>query len=264
MLAPRALAAQTAAQRRPATPSSASAPTKAPAPAPTPPSAATALEIKYVRDSDEYATLTRQVYRAAATAVESASKASPAAGPWAVVLDVDETALDNSVYELERAAYRLEFAAPSWNAWVRRAQANAVPGVEAFVQAVRRLGGRVAWITDRDGGAEADLTPATRENLAATGLWSDHDLLCTRKGNSKLDRRRELAAGSGPCSWTGEPVKIVAFVGDQMTDFPAPGETADVPKNRNDWDVLFGTRFFLLPNPMYGRWTSNVTRTEYR
>jgi predicted secreted acid phosphatase len=49
---------------------------------------------------------------------------------------------------------------------------------------------------------------------------------------------------------------VVAFVGDQMGDFPAPDE--DIPETGDEG--AFGRTCFLLPNPMYGDWTARVTR----
>ena len=84
------------------------------------------LGIKYMRDSEEYATLTRQVYRIAGEAVTRA--ASSAAGRrWAVVLDIDETTLDNSTYQLERAAYGVPYDDKTWDAWVERREAFDFP-----------------------------------------------------------------------------------------------------------------------------------------
>jgi 5'-nucleotidase (lipoprotein e(P4) family) len=213
------------------------------------------LEVKYVRDSIEYPVLTRQVYRQATQAVQAVGPATGPARAWAVVLDVDETALDNSVYQLERAAYELPFDSESWNAWVRRGQAPAVPGVVEFVAAVRAAGGSVAWITNRDD----VVREATRRNLAAVGLWDDNDRLCLMTSDpayTKAVRRREVATGQGACAWPARPTEIVAFVGDQVGDFPAEGE--DSPDAGRD--AAFGTRFFLLPDPMYGNWTTKVTR----
>ena len=216
------------------------------------------LEIKYVRDSREYAVLVRQVYRQAIGAVTFASATDRTGRDWAVVLDVDETALDNSVYQLERAAYRLPFDDESWNAWVRRGQAPALPGVGDFVTSVRALGGRVAWVTNRDEVTREE----TRRNLAAVGLWTDDDRLCLMPADqayTKAVRRREVATGQGACGWAGRPMEIRAFVGDQIGDFPAAGERqADAGR-----DEAFGTRFFLLPDPMYGGWTTRVTRDGY-
>ena len=202
--------------------------------------------------------LTRQISRLAGEAVASAARSLSPEG-WVVVLDIDETALDNSAYQLERAAYGLPFAQPSWQAWVRRAQAGLVPGVREFVQRVRQLGGRIAWITDREADdKDADLTTATKINLGNVGLWGERDLLCMRHGSrdTKAVRRRDLTMGGGSCSWPDKPVPVLVFVGDQAGDFPGNGES--LPDAGSD--DAFGHRFFLLPNPMYGGWTTAVTR----
>lgn len=216
--------------------------------------AAQGLEIKYVRDSETYAVLTRQVYRSALESVRSWVANAQAGGPWAVVLDVDETTLDNSTYQLEVGTYHTEYDEPSWNAWVGRREAGTIPGVIEFVAAVRRMGGRVAWISNRFEVSQED----TRANLDQVGLWDDDDRLCL-KGDpeySKADRRRDLGTGEGLCAWVGTPVTVAAFLGDQMGDFPATGEPFPAAGD----DSAFGTRFFMIPNPMYGPWSRRVTR----
>ena len=90
------------------------------------PAAPRELAIKYMRDAEEYAALARQVYRIGGEAVARTAPAL-ARRAWAVILDVDETALDNSTYQLERSAYGLPFDPGSWNAWVRRREAGPVP-----------------------------------------------------------------------------------------------------------------------------------------
>ena len=62
-------------------------------------------DVKYVRDSEAYATLTRQVYRLALDAIRRRVADARQDGPWAVVLDIDETTLDNSTYQLELGTY---------------------------------------------------------------------------------------------------------------------------------------------------------------
>src|SRR5262245_27438462 len=216
-----------------------------------PPSATRELGIKYFRDSEEYATLSRQVYRLAGAAVERARRTE--ALPWAVVLDVDETTLANSWYQVERAVYGFGFETDSWSEWVQRRQAPAVPGAKAFIDRVRAAGGRVAYISNRD----ASLMEATRANLASLGLWSDEDRLCLAKPNyNKSARRAEVVKGSGECGWANTPMRVLAFIGDQMGDFPEAAEA--IPGTGTD--EAFGVACFLLPNPMYGSWTSRVTR----
>jgi 5'-nucleotidase (lipoprotein e(P4) family) len=216
-----------------------------------PPAATRELGIKYVRDSEEYAVLARQVYRVAGDAVDRAR--AGATGPWAVVLDIDETTLDNSTYQVERAVYGLAFENDSWKAWVLRREAPAVPGVKTFIERVRAAGGHVAWISNRD----AALADAIRANLTMVGVWSDDDRLCGIKPQyPKSQRRREVVTGTGDCSWSNTPMRVLAFVGDQLGDFPAAAEM--IPGAGSD--DAFGTTCFLLPNPMYGDWVSRVTR----
>lgn len=211
------------------------------------------LQVKYVRDAQEYLTLTRQVYRQALAAVNGAERARMT-GPWAVVLDLDETVLDNSTYELERSTYGDGYTDATWNAWVQRAEAGVVPGAIEFISGVRRLGGRIAYISNRAEAARA----ATVENLRRLNLWAETDKLClvTDTLYTKRVRRGEVVNGTGNCSWTNTPTPVVAFVGDQMGDFPGAGENdADAGK-----DDAFGRRYFILPNPMYGAWVTRVTR----
>src|SRR5262245_55604156 len=78
-----------------------------------------AKEIHWVRNSAEYRAITRQTYALAAQAVESKKKAY--GGPWGVVLDVDETVLDNSQYQKENQGKG--FKQEIWTAWVQRKEA---------------------------------------------------------------------------------------------------------------------------------------------
>lgn len=212
------------------------------------------LEIKYVRDGEEYATIVRQIYRGALREVLRRRDSLPRGTAWAVVLDVDETTLDNSAYQLERGAYGLPFENASWNAWVARREAGPVPGVVAFLHAVRAAGGRVAFVSGRDEVTRDD----TRANLAHVGAYAEGDLLCLEDGSeyTKGVRRRELASGEGRCAWAGVRPMVVAFLGDALGDFPSAGEAFP----EAGVDSAFGRRFFLLPNPMYGRWDRAVTR----
>ena len=215
------------------------------------------LDIKFVRDSAEYATIARQTYRLAADSVRRAAQSGGRA-PWAVVLDLDETVLDNSAYQLERAAYGLPFEAASWAAWTERREAGAVPGVSEFIATVRQLGGHVAWISNRNTTVE---TP-TKANLQSIGVWNDDDRLCLQRDSqhTKRSRRAEVVSGSGSCAWSGTSMKIAVLVGDQMGDFPAADE--NIPETGGD--AAFGRTCFLLPNPMYGDWTTRVTRQPAR
>ena len=207
-------------------------------------------QLKWMRDSGEYQALTRQIYRQAAEAAmrHVASRATDTV--WAVVLDIDETVLETSEYQLEAAVYRRPFDTTSWNAWVGRERGIPIPGVAEYLDAIRALGGRVAFNSNR---LESVREP-TRRNLAAFGLWHAGDVLCLEVAGepdyTKRVRRSELRGGSGRCAWEGEPVLILAYLGDNLHDFP---ESDEEPGE-------FGDRWFVLPNPSYGSWERGVTR----
>jgi predicted secreted acid phosphatase len=131
---------------------------------------------------------------------------------------------------------------------VRRADAGAVPGAGEFIAAVRRAGGRLAFVSGR----EESTLEATRRNLADLGLTRDGDLICLRDATgayTKRQRRTEIRTGAGTCAWDA-PVPVLVYVGDAMGDFPEADEESG----------SFGARYFLLPNPMYGSWERSVTR----
>ena len=207
------------------------------------------LELKWMRDSEEYVAIFRQTYALAGGVVERQARSVASGTPWAAVLDLDETVLDNSIYQLERAAYRLPFDTASWASWVRRARADTLPGAAGFIVKVRELGGRIAYISGRD----EHTADATRRNLASLGLWRDGDRLCLDtpdRAYTKRARREELRAGTGRCAWAGERVRVLAYLGDNIADLPEadeePGE--------------LGVNWFVLPNPAYGGWERRVTR----
>ncbi len=94
---------------------------------PTPAVARLPEAIRWVRDSAEHRAIYLQVYRQATERVEREAAMHPA-GTWAVVLDADETVIDNSPYEIERIEQRLPFNAASWHAVDREARGGAAAG----------------------------------------------------------------------------------------------------------------------------------------
>ncbi len=216
-------------------------PAPSPTPAPGPPGDPPAIH--WVRTAAEHAVLFRQTYSWITERVEARASGLER-GAWAVIVDADETVLDNSEYQLRRSRQGLGYTSDSWAVWVREEAAPALPGAVRFLRRVHELGGRVAVVTNRN---EAVCEP-TRRNLAAVGLTVDV-VLCRQPGVSeKATRSRSVRDGTTPAGLP--PLEIVAWVGDNIHDFPGGSQdlrNAD-PRAISD----FGVRFFLLPNPMYG------------
>lgn len=224
------------------------APLPAPTAAPAAPTAAVAIPdaIRWVRDAAEYRAATLQAYRLVTSSVEAAA-AGRAPGSWAVVLDADETVINNVTYQLERAQQGLPYSSESWAAWVRRREATPIPGAAAFLARVRALGGRIAIVTNRLQSECADTAAVFERHQLA------HDaLLCRPDGgpSDKNPRFEAVAAGKTPASAT--PVEILVFVGDNILDFPRLSQPSALAAEAAL--APFGTRYVVLPNPMYGSW----------
>jgi 5'-nucleotidase (lipoprotein e(P4) family) len=222
-------------------------PPPAPPPAPVvvapPVAAAPDYALHWYRDSAEQRAIYVETFRAAEAAARAAS-AGLAPRSWGVILDVDETLLDNSEYEwrLNGALY----SAATWNAWVRERAATALPGAREFTHAVHDgLHGQVVLVTNRSAAQCAD----TEANLQAVGILYDR-ILCDAVGDGDKNPRFHQVEDVGGVA----PLKIVLWMGDNIRDFPDLSQT-----NPGD-PALFGTRYFVLPNPMYGSWVKNPER----
>jgi 5'-nucleotidase (lipoprotein e(P4) family) len=209
-------------------------------------SAAVPDSIRWVRDSAEYPAALTQVYRLATLRVEQAATKRPI-GSWAVILDADETILNNSTYQLERARLGLRFSADSWNAWVRRREATPLPGAAAFLARVRALGGKIAIVTNRLQ-SECDDTRAVFE----THKLVFDAMLCRPDGAPSDKNPRFDAVASGATTASSTPLDVLVFVGDNILDFPKMSQA--VRGQGAPAFAEFGARFFLVPNPMYGSW----------
>jgi 5'-nucleotidase (lipoprotein e(P4) family) len=219
-------------------------PDTAPAPPRRPASPQLGDGVRWLRSAAEYRAITISTYRAATEAVKSAVKGKEPDG-WAVVLDADETVLDNSVFQRALSRGTTPFSEDLWATFVRRRSAVPVPGAKAFLDHVKDLGGRIAIVTNR----WSNLCEDTEENFKIQNLPFDA-ILCRVDTGDKNPRFAAVADGSG--FGDGRPREVVAFVGDNIQDFPALKQSLrDEPESAFD---AFGKRFFVLPNPMYGSW----------
>lgn len=201
------------------------------------------LSVVWVRDSAEYYVASHQAYRLATERLEASVK-DREAGTWAVSLDADETLLSNLGYSLRRVKSGGKWERESWRRWVLDREAPSMPGAVDFVATVHRLGGRVAVVTNRN----EDVCEATRENLTRVGIRFDV-VLC--QGDDRLKDSRWRAVETGEGTELG-PLEIVMWVGDNIFDFPGMSQESRGVEAEELAD--FGSRYILLPNPIYGSW----------
>ncbi len=222
--------------------------------------------VLWVQHSAEYRAAAVQAFNQARTALEmalvdttwtAALEQTGAFGnlPPAVILDVDETVLDNSPHQGRLILGDMVFNQASWDRWVKEESAAPVPGALQFCQYTARQGVTVFYVTNR----RDHLKEATRNNLRQAGfpLEEGRETLLTRGGNSDKGQRRATIA---------EQFRILLLVGDNTADF-APGfrgagakERAALTEHYTDW---WGRRWIMLPNPMYGSWEEALPGFDY-
>lgn len=187
-----------------------------------------------------------QVYRVATAHVDAAARGRQS-GTWAVVLDADETVINNVQYQIERTRQGLGFTPESWNAWVKRREATPLPGASAFLARVRSLGGKIAIVTNRLVSECEDTEAVFRAHKLL------YDVMLCRPDDGPSDKNPRFAAvRSGQPTGSPSPLEILAFLGDNIHDFPSLSQES--LKSGAPAFADFGVRYFVVPNPMYGSW----------
>ncbi|WP_045726532.1 5'-nucleotidase, lipoprotein e(P4) family [Xanthomonas sp. GPE 39] len=221
--------------------------------------------VLWMQRSVEYRAAAEQTYRAATERLDAAlqdpawnalvpeerANASATLKP-AIVMDVDETVLDNMPYLARLVRSGKEYEAASWDQWVREKKAQAVPGAVDFAKAATAKGITVLYVTNRD----VHLNEATLVNLRKVGLpVADNSVLlglgtvvkdCKQNGSEKHCRRQLV----------GQQYRVLMQFGDQLGDFVQV--LANTTENRTrllqQYHAWFGSRWWMLPNPSYGSW----------
>ena len=165
-------------------------------------------------------------------------------GTWGVILDLDETVLNNVAYQVERDLSGTSYSPETWYAWTQREEATLVPGAARFIEFVNANGGHVAFVTNRRDTEQL----ATERNLDALGLKRSEDFrvfLTRALPNAPRDKDARFAQVPLMLESQGYPgVEIVAYVGDNKGDKPA---TAGA------WEF-----FCIDQGAMYGEYCADV------
>jgi len=169
----------------------------------------------------------------------------------AVIVDADETVLDNSRFQAELVLRGLSYDPQAWRGWCERAEAGAVPGAVDFLTYAARRGVKVFYITNRRQGEKAG-TIANLQKLAFPSV-NDETVLVREDGAtaSKESRREKVAAR----------YRILLLVGDNLNDFSDDFASKSIAERLVQVDrerAAFGMRFIIVPNPMYGDWENAV------
>ena len=206
----------------------------------------------WMQHSAEYRACCLQAYKGAKVALAENLKNKQTDKPAAVVLDIDETVLDNSYYEAYMAANGVSFSDSTWALWTAKADATEIPGAIDFLKYAREIGVEIIFISNRYP-SELEPTMQNMQKLGFPEIPAENFLLKEVDASSCKKERRELVS---------EKYEIIMLVGDNMGDF---AENFDERKTSGDMYAetdeivdLLGTRYIVLPNPTYGTWEKPI------
>ena len=227
------------------------------------------LAVLYAQSSAEYEANNLQTYAGAKLALEKAlanknwtaaieQKEDFSEKPPAVILDIDETVLNNIPFQA-RSIIKGESYPNGWVEWMLEEASTSVAGVYEFLKYADSKGIKIFYVTNRIAIAEE----ATRNNLKKLGLPfdSDRDVLLMKNENgwtSDKVSRRELIA---------QDYRILLLIVDQLGDFISLEEATAGMDSRKEiaskYEEMWGKKWFMITNPIYGRWEASIYNNEY-
>ncbi len=171
----------------------------------------------------------------------------------AIVLDIDETVLNNSPYQAELILKNQSYNPESWNQWVNKAEALPLPGAVQFLEFAKFMGVEVFYVSNR---LEKELLP-TIINLKKHNFPNadSHYVLLKSTTSDKSERRNKIS----------ENYNIVLLLGDNLIDFSeifAKRRTFGKELIYENLDEYL-EKFVVFPNPMYGEWESTLYNNNY-
>ncbi len=169
--------------------------------------------------------------------------------PRAVMVDIDETVLDNSPAQASNIKNRQPFALKDWYAWGEMRKAKAIPGAVDFLNYANSKNVRVFFVTNRDE-VQKQATIDNLKNAGFANVSADNVLL--RTTDASKEARRQFIM---------QKYRIVLFMGDNLDDHSNVFEKKSVADRFAEVDKakdLFGRRYILLPNAMYGTWENAI------
>jgi len=173
--------------------------------------------------------------------------------PKAVVVDIDETVLDNSPFETNSIRTGKNFSHETWKEWTDMSKASPTPGSLEFLRYAELNGVETYYISNRSTSALVK----TIENLKNMGFpfADEHHVLLKSETSIKTERRNKVL----------ETHDILILMGDNLGDFDELLEDRSTDFGFSKVDQMkaqFGRRFIILPNPMYGSWEKEVLKSN--
>ncbi len=209
--------------------------------------------------SAEYRAIAYQTFNLAKIVLDmELKKATPK--QKAVVLDLDETLLDNSPYQAMVVQQQTGYP-HGWFDWIDAAEADAIPGALGFLKYADAKGGAIIYLSNRKIKKDRKIPGMqnTLKNMRALGFpQAEESHMFLRDASSSKQARRDAIA---------QKYSIIMLFGDNLNDHAEVFGHKGVAERKAAVDDLqheFGYRYFVLPNAMYGEWEGAVYNYKWR
>lgn len=168
----------------------------------------------------------------------------------AIIVDADETMIDNSPFQVRAVRDGAGFVYSDWQAWVHERRARALPGAVEFAKYAADRGVAIYFITNRDAPAETESTIANLRSLGFPVAPDGANVLL--RGDARAPAREK----SERRRWVSARHRVLILLGDNLGDFMDGVGTTIAARSAlmapySDW---WGVRWFMQPNPSYGSW----------
>ena len=179
--------------------------------------------------------------------------------PPAIIVDVDETVLDNSGYQAWMTMKGTTFDPKTWTAYVNSGTSLPIPGAVEFLRYADSKGVRIFYVSNRT----AEEEPATRKNLEKFGfpMGGPMDTVLTARerqdwGSAKGTRR----------AFVGKDYRVLLNLGDNFADFVDEyrGTEAERLSVLEQHRARWGRDWIMLANPTYGSFESAPFKHDFR
>ncbi len=200
--------------------------------------------VLWQQHSGEYRALAFQAFNFARISLLERLKTVGKDKKYCVVVDVDETVLDNSPFQGYEINHGKTFDSKDWNQWTSKGIADTVPGALSFLKFAAAHGVETFYLTNRDTSEMA----GTLYNLKTLGFPNaDQAHMLLKTNTSDKEPRRQAIL---------EQYHILLLCGDNLSDFSNVFYRSgkNTIEQVNALQAEFGTHFIVLPNPMYGDW----------
>lgn len=179
--------------------------------------------------------------------------------PPAVILDVDETILDNSGYQAWMTMKGTTFDPKTWNAYVNSVTSVAVPGAIEFAQYAQSKGVKVFYVSNRTGEEET----ATRKNLEKFGFPVDGAVDTALMSRERPDW---TSAKGTRRAFIAQNYRVLLNLGDNFGDFVDEyrGTEAERLAVLEQHQARWGREWIMLPNPSYGSFESAPFKHDFK